>query len=472
MPTIIVWFQNDLRLLDHPALYHAAQDGEVLPVFILSSEYQSLPPHRLWWLQQSLRTLQKQIKAIGGRLIIKEGTTPETLYELAHTIQAQAIYYHVRYEPDAQTQQDELHHLFSQSRITLRGFEANLLFPPTSIRNKKNEPFKIFTPFWKALRSIPVPKPLPKPDSIQWSNETITNDMPKINTDDIDLHKYWTPGEPMAIKQWQNFLHHGLSDYLTYRTMPAIDVTSKLSPHLAWGEISPRFLWHDAQETVEASGNINHDSVEAFLRQLAWRDFAYHQLVEYPHITTQPLQSKYQAFPYQKIQPQLFTDWKQGKTGYPLVDAGMRQLAETGWMHNRVRMVAGSFLVKHLLFHWLEGVYWFQENSIDHDIALNTLGWQWVAGTGFDATPYFRIFNPIRQAERFDPDATYIKKWVPELSQLPAKYTYAPQQAPDDVLQQANITLGDDYPYPMVDHKEARERALTAYQFMKDESLS
>ncbi len=271
---------------------------------------------------------------------------------------------------------------------------------------------------------------------------------------------YWTPGESGAMEQFHKFIEDRINQYKTNRDYPSKRNTSLLSPYLAWGEISPKIIWHTLL-------NLEPDEqIEAFLRQLVWREFSYDQLLQAPNSVERPIHSEFNAFPWQEDE-QLFNAWKKGMTGYPLIDAGMRQLWETGWMHNRVRMITASFLVKHLLIPWTKGADWFTQTLVDYDIANNTMGWQWVAGCGVDAAPYFRIFNPILQGEKFDIDGEYIRKWVPELAKLPTNYLFAPWKTPKDILRECEIELGITYPFPLIDHQFARERALRAYHSIK-----
>ena len=308
--------------------------------------------------------------------------------------------------------------------------------------------------------------PLPSPSSFIASKRSL-NTLPveKLSLlSNLPWHQklspYWTPGEIGAIEQLHRFMEDGLSEYKKDRDYPSQSHTSNLSPYLAWGELSPKTIWHTML-------NLKQDEqVEAFLRQLVWREFSYYQLIHVPNSVETPIRSEFYSFPWQGDE-HLFTCWKKGMTGYPLVDAGMRQLWETGWMHNRVRMIAASFLVKHLLIPWTKGADWFTQTLVDIDLANNTMGWQWVAGCGVDAAPYFRIFNPTLQGEKFDTNGEYILKWVPELAALPTKYLFQPWTAPKELLRECGIEIGTTYPSPLIDHNFARERALRAYHSIK-----
>ncbi|UOQ87361.1 cryptochrome/photolyase family protein [Gracilibacillus salinarum] len=464
--TIIVWFKDDLRILDHPALYHAAMDGKVIPLYIHNETEDT---NSEWYRLQAITAFQQQLQDKGATLVIKQGNPVQIIQEVVQAFNADAVYYHYQYGPESRKQDEQLMDCLS---VPVRRFHGNVLTEPGTILNKQQKPYKVFTSFWKSLRSLPIAKPYPVPHKVDWYNGKAST-VP--HTKNSQLNMYWQAGEQQALYKWRRFLHDQIDDYQEYRDFPGVDATSRLSHHLSHGEISPKLIWHEAKDALEITSIENRlqhtmeESTETFLKQLVWREFAYHQLTFFPHIIDQPLQTKFQAFQWQKPDPMLLESWKKGLTGYPLVDAGMRQLLETGYMHNRVRMVTGSFLVKHLLIHWLEGQAWFSRLLVDHDLANNTMGWQWVAGTGFDSSPFFRIFNPVKQAEKFDPDGTYIQKWLPELRDLPIEHLHFPQKAPEEVLQDAGITLGKDYPHPIIEHQYARERALETFQQLKKE---
>ena len=340
--------------------------------------------------------------------------------------------------------------------------------------NQKNEPYKVFTSFWKRTMRESVNRPLPIPadifpyDKVIPSLELEELGLLPVNRWDEKFHMYWEPGEKGAITRWEQFSDEGLSRYAEGRDIPSANSVSLLSPHLAWGDISVRAIWHSAKGLNEAkSEEYMHTSIDAFLRQLIWREFAYHQLIHFPAMLHAPLREKFKLFPWQGSDEE-FAKWQKGLTGYPLVDAGMRELWATGAIHNRIRMVVASFLVKHLLISWVDGSDWFKETLVDFDAASNAMGWQWVAGSGIDAAPYFRIFNPILQSQKFDPDGLYIRKWVPELSKIPLKYIHEPWKAPTKLLLESGIVLGKTYPLPMIDHSFARIRALEAYAQVKN----
>ena len=479
--TTIMWFRNDLRLNDNPALYEAAKRGDVLPVFIDTAEegIQEMGSAESWWLHYSLKALKQSMNDYKVPLIIRKGPSEKVLQHLIKEVNADAVYFNQSYEPAIYERDQQIINTFSNQGISIQTFHANILFEPGTVKNKQGKIYKVFTPFWKKVRQqkVVAPVPIPEkitmklPDDFTLGDVNMLNLVPDHQWSE-KFHHYWNPGEKGARKKWQGFLLDAIEQYDSKRDMPAVDGVSGLSPHLAWGEISPRVIWNQSKEKLD---EVSHDKglgdryqqIEAYLRQVVWRDFAYHQLVTYPHVIKQPLKEEFKSFPWLENK-EAIESWKRGETGYPLVDAGMRELWETGWMHNRIRMITASFLVKHLLIHWLEGAKWFRETLVDHDIANNTMGWQWVAGSGFDSSPYFRVFNPILQGEKFDPNGDYVRKWIPEIATLPTKFIFAPWTAPKDVLQKHGITLGQTYPNRIVNHKAGRERALAAYYEMKE----
>ncbi len=353
--------------------------------------------------------------------------------------------------------------------VEAKSFNSGLLFEPWEIENQQGGPYKVFTPFWKACMKRPEPaEPVTVPARLaaptSWpESEDLDNFalLPDINWDE-EIRRFWQPGETGALQRLEEFLGEGVQNYAGDRDIPAKDATSRLSAHLHFGELSPRTVWH---ETRHAPGPMGKGR-EAFLREVGWREFGYHLLYHFPHTPGAPLRDEFKEFPWQH-NDEMREAWQRGRTGYPIVDAGMRQLWRTGWMHNRVRMIVASFLVKDLRIAWQEGARWFWDTLVDADLANNTLGWQWAAGCGADAAPYFRVFNPALQAERFDPDGAYVRQWLPELDALPAKWIHKPGKAPDDVLEKAGVRLGETYPEPIVDHAKARERALAAFEEIK-----
>ncbi|GKV55156.1 deoxyribodipyrimidine photo-lyase [Sporosarcina sp. NCCP-2222] len=477
MKTTIVWFRKDLRLHDHPALFEAASLGKVIPVFIWTPEDEkafSESGPSLWWLHRSLQTFENRLNRLGVQLVIRKGESANVLAELAKETQADGIFFNERFEPAHRAKDEEAVDLLRLLDLDVQTFRGNLLFDPYVIKNSKGEPFKVFTAFWKKNLAELVPRPLHVPVlqrmEEKWSSLAIEELGFTIQRDWAEcFESMWEPGEQGAIEKWEEFMDEPLLYYGTERDLFAGETAavSMLSPAIAAGDISVRSIWHSAKRISDASVlPAVHQSVMSFLRQLAWRDFAYYQLVWFPKMVNEPLIAYFSQFPWSGTKEQL-DQWKQGQTGYPLVDAGMRELLKTGVIHNRVRMVAASFLVKHLLIPWTEGSDWFRKSLVDYDIANNAMGWQWVAGTGIDAAPYFRIFNPVAQSEKFDANGDYIRKWVPELADLPAPHIHKPWDAPPALLREANVQLDLTYPRPIVDHSLARKRALRAYNELR-----
>lgn len=468
MKKTIVWLRSDLRLHDNPALWEAAERGKVIPVFIHSNEKTGEATN--WWLHQSLIDLQKSFSAKGLSLILRSGNELDELQSLLDETKADAVFFNERYEPTPKKIDRAIIRTLTAHHIDVRAFHGNLLFNPNELLNKKNEPYKVFTSFWKRFSIEQISRPYPIPNEFHPINQEIRT----LTVDELELlpsiqwhsklAKHWHPSECDAITRWTDFIENDMQRYKIGRDFPVEEAVSNLSPYIAYGNISVKSIWHATKRQFDASSDA-----EAFLRQLMWREFAYHQLIHFPHILHTPLRAQFKDFPWQGTSAQL-TMWKRGKTGYPFIDAGMRELWATGAMHNRVRMVVASFLVKHLLIPWTAGSDWFKETLVDFDAANNALGWQWVTGCGIDSAPYFRIFNPILQSEKFDKNGEYIRKWIPELAQLPNKYIHKPWEAPDALLDDAGITLDVTYPRPIVDHTTARNRALAAFQGTKKSS--
>jgi len=475
---IIVWFRKDLRLHDNPALWEAAQQGIIIPVFIWSeveeeSENMTSAAGK-WWLHHSLIALKKKLESKGLSLIIRRGNSLEELSSICKQTKADAVFFGERYEHSIIRRDSTITKNLLFYGMEVRSFHSNLLFTPSDLLNQKNEPYKVFTAFWKRTMRETVNRPFPIPveivsyDQVLLSLQVEELGLLPANGWDEKFRNHWEPGEKGAIRRWEQFTDEGLSRYVEGRDIPSTNSVSILSPHLAWGDISVRAIWHSAKGLNE-TGEYMHSSIDAFLRQLIWREFAYNQLIHFPTMLHAPLRENFKVFPWQGSNEE-FEKWQNGLTGYPLVDAGMRELWGTGVIHNRVRMVVASFLVKHLLISWVDGSKWFNETLVDFDAANNAMGWQWVAGSGIDAAPYFRIFNPILQSRKFDPDGIYIRKWIPELAKLPSKFIHEPWKAPINLLHESGIVLGKTYPLPIIDHSLARIRALEAYAQVKNKS--
>jgi deoxyribodipyrimidine photo-lyase len=474
-PTL-VWFHLDLRLADNPALEKAiARKGPILPVLIWAPDEEvpwSPGAASRWWLHQSLRELRAALEGRGSKLIIRRGPTVETLLALASESGANAIFWNRRYEPAAIARERELERRARERRVAAEACPGNLLFEPGTILNNDGKPFRVFTAFWRACLAMADPRepglaPARIPAPAIWPSSMDISELglePQVNWAG-GMRQAWRPGEWGASIQLKIFLENAkIESYPADRDRPDHDGTSRLSPHLHFGEISARQIWRAVRGGVQTR-QADH-AAEPYLRQIAWREFSHHLLFHFPQTPQEPLRPEFRLFPW-RMDAESLRAWTRGKTGYPLVDAGMRELWHTGWMHNRVRMVAASFLVKHLLIPWQEGAAWFWDTLVDADLANNTMGWQWSAGCGADAAPYFRIFNPVIQGERFDPDGAYVRRWVPELAGIPAAWIHKPWNAPVSVLAEAGIELGRDYPEPIVEHEVARKRALAALAGMK-----
>ena len=472
-PTI-VWIRRDLRLIDNPSLYFAAQEGRpVIPVFIWAPEEEGnwrMGEAQQWWLHHSLSAFSASLQEKGLSLILRRGPSAAVLRELAQETGAERIFWNTAYEPAEKQRDHQVVQALHQSGITTTQWDTQLLHEPTSIRTGSGSPYKVFTPFWRKIKAnLVVPPPLGTPGfnatSADYSSiKTMHLDelelLPTLNWAD-EFHSGWAPGEHAANQRLNTFLDRSVTTYSTQRDLPYTDGTSRLSPHLHFGEISPSTIWN---KTIDEDPNaVNNELKAPFLRQLIWREFAYHLIYHFPHTAEHNLRNSFDRFPWSTDQEKL-ASWQKGETGYPIVDAGMRQLWRTGWMHNRVRMIVASFLTKHLLTHWLEGAKWFWDTLVDANLPNNTMGWQWAAGSGADAQPFFRIFNPMNQGKKFDPHGEYVRTWVPELSTVPNSTIHEPWLMNAQQLHKANLRLGSDYPHPIVNHKEAREIALSAYK--------
>ena len=477
MTTRLVWLRQDLRLSDNPALYYAAHTNDpIIPIYIFD---ETLPKSgqiggaQRWWLHHSLTKLSEQFTKKGVQLILRYGDPKKILPEIIKTTQASSIYWNRCYEPHARQLE-----LFLQNELTKLGtevktFSGNLLFPPDMIKNQQGNYYKVFTAFWKACLTSPEPDaPLPTPKLSPFTQRKIHSDklgdwqlLPTKPNWAKNWEQLWSIGEMAAHKKLNAFLEDKLNNYAEARDIPKIDGTSLLSPHLHFGEISPRQIWHASKLQLMHS-HKSHRPMERFQAEIGWREFSYYLLYHFPQLPTQPFQPKFAKFPWRYNKHDLLA-WQHGKTGYPIVDAGMRQLWQTGWMHNRVRMIVASFLTKDLLIPWQQGEAWFWDTLVDADLANNSASWQWVAGCGADAAPYFRIFNPSLQGEKFDPEGDYVRRWVPELTKLPNKFIHQPWTASEAILSAANIKLGKNYPLPLVDHSEARDTALALYKGLR-----
>jgi deoxyribodipyrimidine photo-lyase len=465
MSPVIFWFRRNLRLHDNPALRAAVETGRpILPIYV-SDELDEGGASR-WWLHHSLASLDAALEDHGSGLVIRSGRPDEVLPRIVEETGSRAVFFSRRYEPVARAQERKLEKVLD-GPCELHGFDDSVIRHPRSVMTQAGTPFKVFTPFWKAASGPGEPeKPVPKPPEF----ETTTSGLDAGSIDGLELlptapdwsrglRETWTPGEEGAFERLDNACSIA-GDYDEQRDRPDLEGTSRLSPHLHFGELSPRQVWHDIRSATSAGGQQGAD---ALLRQLYWRDFSAYLLYHFPHLPDEPLREEFSHFPWTDDADGLKA-WQQGHTGYPIVDAGMRQLWATGWMHNRVRMIVASFLVKDLLVHWQAGADWFLDTLVDADLANNSASWQWVAGCGTDAAPYFRIFNPVLQGKKFDPMGDYVRHWVPELARLPVKFIQEPWKADIDAQKAANVVIGEDYPAPIVDHGAARDLALESYR--------
>jgi deoxyribodipyrimidine photo-lyase len=462
----LVWFRNDLRLNDHAALTAAARGGMPIVTCYVHDERAPDAPGgaRKWWLHDSLSSLAADIAQRGGQLLLRRGTASVEIAAVAVASAAVEVHCIKSYAPHGRQVEAELANLLGLRGIKLTVHAGDALFDPTQIQSAAGQPFRVFTAFWNAcLRSTVPGVPLPVPPRLQLARSSAASESldawaltPTSPDWASGFRAVWTPGEAGARARLAAFAAGPLHAYRAERDRPDREGSSRLSPHLSFGEISPRAAW------AAAAGRKQGEGEAAFLKELGWREFARHLVWHWPSFPQESFRAEFRRFPW-RDDAEALERWRRGQTGYPLVDAGMRELWRTGWMHNRVRMVAASFLVKHLLIPWQQGARWFWDTLVDADVANNSVGWQWVAGSGADAAPYFRVFNPLLQAQKFDLEGNYVRRWVPELAALPTQFLHAPRAAPASVLRAARVEMGRTYPLPVVEHTAARARALAAY---------
>jgi deoxyribodipyrimidine photo-lyase len=496
-PTI-VWFRQDLRVTDNPALAAAvASGGPILAIFIWApheeGEWAPGAASR-WWLHHALLALDAELGRLGNRLMVARPAGPgETraagvggaartslgvLEALASETGARTVHWNRRYEPTIVARDTVIKTRLAAAGLEVQTFNASLLHEPWALRTQAGQPFRVFTPFWRAFLAGPEPAvPLPAPRAVPALSTGMIraaaggSGRPRLDAIGLlpavdwagGLRETWTPGEAPARRRLGAFLSGAIGDYSEARDRPARSATSRLSAHLHFGELSPREVWWAVRAAANGSGAPSRASADVFLRELGWREFSHHLLFHFPTTPERPLRPEFERFPWRSA-PDDLRAWQRGRTGYPLVDAGMRELWRTGTMHNRVRMVVASFLVKHLLVPWQAGARWFWDTLVDADLAQNTLGWQWTAGTGADAAPYFRVLNPVLQGQKFDPQGDYVRRFVPELARLDAAVIHAPWTGSEAELERAGVRLGVDYPRPIVEHGAARARALAAFE--------
>ncbi|HVI29141.1 deoxyribodipyrimidine photo-lyase [Hansschlegelia sp.] len=474
-PCALIWFREDLRLADNPALTAAVASGvPVTALFVLDETTDGFRPlggASRWWLAQSLKAHGRECAKTGLPFAVRKGPERAVIERAVRECGATRVLWSRRYgEPEATIDAD-LQRALEESGVAVETLGGRLLHEPDAVRSGSGAPFKVYTAFWRAARAGGPPRaPLPAPSRA----DVVAG--PQLAGDELGdlgleprggpdwargLRASWTPGEAGARAALDAFLDGGLRGYAAARDRPDLSGTSRLSPHLRFGEISPVQLWH-ASEAAMAEGSAQARDVEKFRGELGWREFAYHLLAAFPDMARRNAAARFDDFPWRQPEAAELKAWRRGLTGYPIVDAGMRQLWRTGWMHNRVRMITASFLIKDLLVDWRIGEAWFWDTLVDADPANNAVSWQWVAGSGADAAPYFRVFNPVLQGRKFDPSGDYVRTFLPELGEIPTKWIHAPWEAPAEALSAAGVELGRHYPRPIVDHAAARKRALAA----------
>jgi len=473
--TSIYWFRQDLRLNDNPALTESVKNGSIIPIYILDNnnpkDHKMGAASRLW-LHYSLIELKKQLES---NLIVAEGNPEDILFDICKKETVKNIFWNRVYEPWGIDRDKKIKENLSKNDIEINSFNGSLLWEPWEALKDDGTPYRVFTPYFRrgCMNAAPPRRPIPKPEKIiyhqlkNFKNSLISDLslLPKREWKD-DLLINWDIGEKGAQSRLDEFVENELDGYKEGRNFPTNKNVSRLSPYLHWGEVSPNTVWYKVKDRADL-GIGNAKDNDHFLSEIGWREFSNSLLFHFPKLPRENLQKKFDKFPWRYDKEKLIA-WKKGKTGYPIVDAGMRELWSTGYMHNRLRMVVGSFLVKNLLLHWHEGEKWFWDCLLDADLANNSASWQWIAGCGADAAPYFRIFNPITQGLKFDPEGIYIRKFIPEISELPTKYIFNPWEAPKEILEKANVRLGENYPNPLVDLKSSREDALSAFSKLKE----
>lgn len=466
MSVAIIWFRQDLRCHDNPAFIAGCNNHPVvIPLYILDDQT-LLGSAQKWWLHHSLLALEESLQKQGLPLLLRRGKAMDILSQLSQEFKVDTVYWNRCYEPSAIQRDSLIKKTLGGQGINVLSSNGSLLNEPWTIKNKSGGYFKVFTPFWRhCLTEMSIPEPMVKyghPSAPPLYSEPLQdwNLLPEKPNWAAAFHTYWQPGENGAQKRLDRFINNALNGYHTSRDIPELDSTSRLSPHLHFGEISPWHLWRTLKQAQFAK-DIDSASIERFLAELGWREFSYHLIYHFPELPHSNFKSEFNAFPW-RIDDSGLRCWQQGMTGYPIIDAGMRELWQTGYMHNRVRMIVASFLTKDLMIDWQQGAAWFFDTLLDADLANNSASWQWVAGSGADAAPYFRIFNPILQSKKFDPHGNYIRQWVPELAKVPSEWIHQPWLAPQPV----SGLIGKNYPKPIVDHDQAREQALSLYKML------
>jgi deoxyribodipyrimidine photo-lyase len=469
----VVWFRQDLRLADNPAFAGAvASSRPIIPLYVLDETAPRLGGASLWWLDKSLASLDASLRALGSRLILRQGDPVHQIGEVIAGTGAEAVVWNRLYDKHSVARDSALKSDLRSDGVEAQSFDGGLLVEPWTVKSGSGDPYKVFTPFWRAARAVYAERPaFPAPDRLAsppaWPGSDTLADwgLHPTRPDWSTGFDVWTPGEGGALAMLDLFLGGAAKTYAEARNLPGVEGTSRLSPHLHFGEVGPRQVWRAVQTATEA-GRVPFDQAAKFLAELGWREFNHHLLFHWPDLPTANFKPEFDRFIW-RDDPAGLEAWQTGGTGYPIVDAGMRELWTTGFMHNRVRMIVASFLIKHLMIDWREGEAWFRDTLVDADIAQNAANWQWVAGSGADASPWFRIFNPITQGEKFDPDGVYVRRWCPELAKLPNDVLHQPWTASEGRLVAAGVRLGHTYPRPIIEHSAARTRALDAYAAVK-----
>ncbi len=472
-PPTLIWFRQDLRIRDNAALAAAIARGRpIVPVFIRDWEGEgdwAPGGASRWWLHHALIDLEKTLAAIGLTLIFRHGRSVEVLEKLVGETGADAVYWNRRYEPSIVHRDERIKERLGRLGLQAEDFNSALLFEPQSIENKQGKPFQVFTPYWRHCLDLPVPVETGvESKRASGFGGRLRSDklddwklLPSIPWD-RDFHSLWEPTEAAGLRRLEGFVSDSVSRYENRRDLPSEEGTSRLSPYLHWGQMGPRQI----AASLSRAGLLEAPGGRKYFAEIGWREFSHHLLYHFPETPAQALREEFADFPWSPDE-NLLEAWQLGRTGYPIVDAGMQELWSTGWMHNRVRMIAASILVKHLLQPWQAGARWFWDTLVDADLAANTQGWQWSAGCGADAAPYFRVFNPVLQGEKFDPEGAYVRRWVPALADVPSNVIHKPWEAGSAELKRAGVVLGKDYPYPVVPVQEGRDRALKAYACLK-----
>lgn len=471
VPVSIMWFRQDLRVNDNPALNAACDMGKILPIYIFDD---TTPDSRVpggaskWWLHHSLTSLNKRLN---GHLKFYKGDPKKLIPQIMKEVDAKAIFWNRCYEPWQINRDKEIKKQVIDNGLEAHSSNGSLLWEPMKVLKKDDTPYRVFTPYYRnGCLNVEQPRyPKAPPARITYADTQCEDDgldalnlMPEIEWYGT-IEKMWKPGEDGAADNLSDFIEHAARHYRDGRDIPSMKGTSRLSPHLHFGEMSPNQVWYAIKDKF---GSTEDKSIDTYLSELGWREFSYYLLYHFPTLPNKNFNDKFDNFPWRKDAESLRA-WQTGNTGIPIVDAGMRELWQTGYMHNRVRMIVGSFLVKNLLLSWHEGERWFWDTLLDADLASNSAGWQWVAGSGADAAPYFRIFNPVLQGEKFDKKGKYVRKYCPELKDIPDKYIHKPWEIPGVISKDANFELGKNYPKPIVDLKASRQRALDAFQEIK-----